>query len=187
MVNYAWIDRENLETIKNTIPEHIYPWLSKSNHLTATLQATGVTFSLSILSQSVSQPYPDEIQALDAEYQSALIRKVFLKGNEEPMIFARVVVPEPTYRHYQKDFDHLGDAPIGQTLLYNRDDVFRGPFEYQLLLPNSPLFQEVKAWLSHSIQPALWARRSVFRLRQGALLISEVFLGSLPAFPLKPS
>jgi chorismate--pyruvate lyase len=184
--NFNWISKEELESSQDNLQENTYNWLVLPNNLTETIKKTGATFSLNVLKQSFDKPYADEINAfhdypIDASF--ALIRKVILEGDGLPMIFARVIVPEATYLNYQEAFTHLGNAAIGNTLLYNDDNVVRKRFEYKLVTEQDDIFHELKTLNKKEDADNLWARRSIFVMPKGYLLITEVFLKALPTYP----
>lgn len=176
-----------LEREKNRITKNTYQWLTLPNNLTETMIKTGVSFSLKLLSQLFAQPYHDEISAFhdyptNASY--AWIRKVFLEGNQTPWIFARVIIPETTYFNYEHAFRNLGHAPIGNTLLYHNPQVTRKDFEYKQITVDDALFSELKIYHQALFLNDLWARRSLFMLPKGCLLITEIFLDHLRPYPI---
>jgi chorismate-pyruvate lyase len=175
-----------LDTLRHQISNTIYQWLVLPDNLTETIKKTGVDFSLTVESQSMGNPYLDEIDAfkdcaVDASH--SLIRKICLKGNHQPLVFARVIIPSATYLNYKNDFDTLGDAPIGNTLLYTNKRVIRGAFEYKSVEHNDPVFQELQRLDTLINGDTYWARRSIFILPKGALLISEFILTNIPNYP----
>ena len=185
-VESSWISRENLDCIRNNINENIYNWLVLSNNLTESIKKTGADFKLNLLSQSVGKPYSDEALVFNksnVDASTALVRRVFLEGNNRPMIFARVIVPESTYLNYRSEFTNLGSKPIGNTLLYNDEKVSRRDFEYNVIDSNSSVFHELKGLNQMLNEDHFWARRSVFDFPKGPILISEVFLKDIPLYP----
>lgn len=181
-----WIGRDKLDPKQDRLKENIYNWLVMPNNLTETIKKTGASFSLTLLNQSFDKPYIDEVSAfndypIDASY--SLVRKVFLEGDARPMIFARVIIPEETYLNYHDAFSNLGNSAIGNALLYNDKSVVRKDFEYKLVDPNDEVFHELKELNQVEDTDSLWARRSVFVMPKGYLLITEVFLNAIPTYP----
>lgn len=181
-----WICRDELDPAQDRLKENIYNWLVMPNNLTETIKKTGANFSLNLLNQSFDKPYVDEIGAfhnypVDASY--SLVRKVFLEGDTHPMIFARVIIPEETYLNYHDAFSNLGNSAIGNALLYNDKRVVRKDFEYKLIEPNDEVFHELKELNQIDDAHSLWARRSIFVMPKGYLLITEVFLNAIPTYP----
>lgn len=182
----TWKNRVELDALHHKPEKNIHDWLVKPNNLTETIKKTGATFSLELLSQSLDTPFADEINTFSnysIETSVALIRKVFIKANAQVVIFARVIVPEQTYLNYQDAFNNLGNAAIGNTLLYHNPDVTRTNFEYKALDCEDDTFQELKILHPISATEKLWARQSVFIMPKGRLLIKEVFLNTLPLYP----
>jgi chorismate-pyruvate lyase len=187
MTTSHWISKDQFKLKKESIKKNSYRWLALPNNLTETIIKTGACFSLNLLSQAFEKPYHDEMSAfhdypVDASY--ALIRKVFLEGNKTPWIFARVIIPEQTYWNYQHEINRLGHAPIGNTLLYHNPQVTRKDFEYKHMNADDEVFHELKKRDSTLILKDLWARRSLFLMPKGSLLITEIFLDNLGPYPL---
>lgn len=176
--NRGWKTKAELDASDLKPQPNIYDWLVKPQNLTETIRKTGKIFSLQVLNQSVGRPEIDEISAFEddaTDASVALIRTVFLNADAQPVIFARVIVPETTYLNYQNAFDNLGHSAIGNTLLYHNPDVTRTSFEYK------PLDATPK--ICHPESNFLWARRSIFKMPKGCLLITETFLNTLPPYP----
>lgn len=181
-----WMSRDELDPTQDRLKKNTYNWLVMPNNLTETIKKTGVSFSLKVLNQSLDKPYIDEISAfndypVDASY--ALVRKVFLEGDTHPVIFARVIVPEQTYFNYHAEFSRLGNSAIGNALLYHDKRIVRKEFEYKLLDSNDEVFHELKELNQIADEDSLWARRSIFVMPKGYLLITEVFLKAIPTYP----
>tara|TARA_R110002126_G_scaffold222360_3_gene367542 strand:- start:1728 stop:2297 length:570 start_codon:yes stop_codon:yes gene_type:complete len=187
MYKNNWIGRETLDFKRNEINKNTYNWMVMPNNLTETIKKTGVDFSLDLLSESFDKPYIDERKAFNnypADASNSFVRKVFLKGNNKPMIFARVIIPEQTYVSYKSEFMSLGSKAIGNALLHHDKQVHRSEFEYKFIIPSDEIFNEIKELNLMGNQKGLWARRSVFTLPKGYLLITEVFLITLPVYPV---
>lgn len=132
-----------------------------------------------VLSEQFEVPYLDE-QAVfipkEGEQTQNYIRKVFLLCNDKPVIFARTVVPQSTYEHYQRQFKHLGSQFIGETLLYRNPEVTRQAFEFAHIALTDVVKEELTQLLPATRESRLWARRSLFWLNTFPLLITEIFL-----------
>jgi len=184
---FNWISKQMLDLRRHEMNENIYKWLVMPKNLTETIKETGVQFSLDLLSESFDKPYDDENNAFHKypiDTSSSFVRKVFLKGDNEPMIFARVIVPEQTYINYKSEFVTLGSKAIGNALLHHDKQVIRGDFEYKLLSSSDKIFNEIVELNCTNKEDGLWARRSVFILPKGYLLITEVFLNAIPVYPV---
>lgn len=180
-----WFNRNILDK-KKVLEKNLYNWLVLPNNLTETIKKTGAEFSLTLLSQSFDNPYSEENDILayysvDASY--SLIRRVFLNANNKNMVFSRVIVPEKTYLNYRDELSKLGNSSIGNTLLYIDNEIERKEFEYKLVDCNDEVSQELKNLNHTTIKGFYGARRSVFILKKGSILISEFFLDALPEYP----
>lgn len=134
----------------------------------------------------MSQPYSDEIDAfntININASSSLIRRICLNGNQHPLTFARVIIPEATYLNYKHELDTLGNAPIGNTILYADSTITRNEFYFKRIENHDPLFQEIQTLTPSNPKEIYWARRSMFKLPKGHLLISELILNSIPNYP----
>jgi chorismate--pyruvate lyase len=137
--------------------------------------------SLALIQQGIAQPHSDEATKLElAEAEPfPFVRQVTIGSPNCRYLYCRVVVPPKLYYQEQTTFDTLGSRFIGETLLYNQPNVHRSKFEYALLNTDHTLYQEAALYTqinSTSINPKLYARRSLFYLPVLPLLITEVFV-----------
>jgi chorismate--pyruvate lyase len=109
----------------------------------------------------------------------AIIRQVQLLCEQRSWIYARTVIPAMSLRGRLQRLAHLGTRPLG-AMLFADPGMQRGVVELARILPGQVLFDVA---LSHSRQrpQEIWGRRSVFRLADKPLLVSEVFLPGFPA------
>jgi chorismate-pyruvate lyase len=111
------------------------------------------------------------------DWLPALCREVLMFANDEPVVFARTLVPEATARR-QGWLADLGGASLGHAL-FVRDDVERSTFEFARCGADTAIQRRMRA-----LAPALgtgepvWARRSRFAIGGAELLVMEVFLPS---------
>jgi len=113
---------------------------------------------------------------------SAFVRQVFLENEGVSWTYGRVIIPSEVYQRHFGQFDALKDRPIGETLLYNNPEVSRSAFEYAALTSSHPVYRTINDHFFLS-EPLLWARRSLFLMKGDPLLVTEVFLPTLPCFP----
>lgn len=162
-------------------------WLLDRGSLTHRLQMhSGGDFSVTVLQQGWGKPRRDEALALGIPFcQHALIREVVLNGHGQPWVFARSVIPLQTLHGKLRFLRTLGDRPLGELLFRNphiqRGPLFLAPWSCALLPATlQPLVRQPHG----SPTPAtLWARYSLFRHEAASLLVSEVFLPTLPGTP----
>lgn len=141
-------------------------WLTKPYVLSDALKRVCKDLTVNVVSQQFLVAMPDESIRLGlAPDELSFIREVILEGDGVPLTYGRVIVPSTTYHNHYDAFKNLGARPIGETLLYNNPESTRGDFEYG------------------KSEDGLWARRSIFTLRDDPLLVTDFFLPSLPDYP----
>lgn len=170
-----WYKRKQCVALK--IPDEINHWLFDSSSLTARLiERCSGKFRVELLSQKRTTPTPDEIRALGLRYRShAIIRQVILYCDDTPWVYARSVIPITTLSGPLRRLGRLGDKPLGAVLFADRS-IVRGEVEVAAIKP----CHESYMWTGNKGDRLLWGRRSVFRQRRKALLVSEFFLPDIP-------
>lgn len=165
--------RNRKQCFASNIPDEIHQWLFDRSSLTARMiDCCSGKFRVKVLSQERTAPTPDEIQALGLRYRShAIIRQVLLYCDDKPWVYARSVIPITTLRGPLRRLSYLGDKPLGAVLFADRS-IKRGEVEVTSLNPNKVNY----AWTRHGGKETIWGRRSVFKQRSKALLVSEFFL-----------
>lgn len=105
---------------------------------------------------------------------SALLRDVYLSCGATPMVFAHSVLPRRSLVGAWASLGQLGNRPLGAALFADQR-VQRGALQFRRLDARHPLY--LRAVIGILQPPAtLWARRSLFRLAQRRILVTEVFL-----------
>jgi chorismate--pyruvate lyase len=141
------------------IPAHVLPWLLDNSSLTAKLKNKYSDFRVTVISQVENTPYDCELRLLgDISDETIIVREVELMGEEQPVVFARSVIP--------KNIDtnkllSIGSKPLGE------------------LLFDDPLIKRDQ--LEVGQHQGVWARRSTFVVGTTKLLVSEIFLEKLYA------
>lgn len=168
----------------------IQEWLTKPTILSKALKRFSKTLQVKVLEQRFSDAFADEYSILQLDKNTKpFVRQVLLIGDQDvPLTYGRVIIPQATYQAYFQDFEKLGSQLIGETLLYNNPHVARSGFEYRYFNARDPLWNFIYRHLpKDSPQQDLWARRSVFNLKDKPLLISELFLPFLPVYQAEES
>ena len=129
-------------------------------------------FSVEVYGQQLAAPRLDESNLLNLAYKrAALVREVFLCGNNQPWVFARSIIPQSTLTGRLRALRHLDNRPLG-AVLFSDPTMTRGPMEIARIpaaaIPDNR--QDPHA--------TLWGRRSVFYLDNKPLLVSEIFLSA---------
>lgn len=144
---------------------HWRPWLCERGSLTQQLRkASQGQFDVELLRLFWAQPTRAEALRLGIPLrQRTLIREVHLCGYGKPWVFARSVIPATTLKGDDRRLLMLGNRSLG-SLLFSDPSIRRGQIEVTRL--------------THQ-QQRCWARRSVFTLQQGPILVMETFLPSM--------
>lgn len=141
---------------------HWRPWLCERGSLTHQLrQASRGQFEVELLTLHWDRPSRAEALCLGIPIrQPSLIREVHLCGYGSPWVFARSVIPAATLQGDARRLLLLGNRSLG-SLLFSDPSIRRGPIEVTRIMHQ---------------QQHCWARRSIFTLPQGPILVMETFL-----------
>lgn len=162
----VWVD--NLNQMPEPPAQIMVDWLTQPKRLVRALERAYPDITLTVVKQQHEVISPEEARLLHTSDREALVREIILSYENQPLVTAKVVIPDKTYVKYQYAFDQLGSQPIGDTLLYTRDDVVRSAFEF--------------AWTGQASDQPSWARRCVFEIAGYPLLIVETFIPPLRSY-----
>lgn len=167
-------------------PPGVRHWLTGGGSLTAKLIAHSRAFRVQRLHQRTAICLNDEAHAIGLHVAGRVWeREVLLRCDNTPVVFAHTVVPMTATASDWPLFSALGERSLGATLLFGDPRVQRGVLEFARLREGHPLVQRARAALAGEPllphwPPQLWyARRCLYRRRQGTLLVTEVFLPSV--------
>jgi len=164
----------------NAPPAYV-PWLTAGGSLTARLKAHSHAFRVQCLHQRTARCLSDEAAAIGMRHAGRVWeREVLLRCDNTPVVFGHTVVPMSATAADWPLFSSLGERSLGSTLFYD-PLVQRGALEFARLRPGHPLAQRARAALGVADSAILYARRCLYRRRQGTLLVTEVFLPSVLA------
>ena len=160
-------------------------WLFAPGSLTRLLQqASNGDFRVQLLSQGWQLPLPDEARLLGIRPKRyAMVRQVVLRCHGIPWVYARTIIPRTSLIGRQRRFVHLGDRPLG-AVLFADPTMRRSEVQVTCLEPQMDLHRIACRELD-DIPDTIWGRRSVFRLSNSPLLVSEIFLPAIGPFPVK--
>jgi len=167
--------------LRRSIPRGLSCWLLDTASLTLRLQRLCPgKFQVRVLSQVRRTPGIDEAQVLGMKPgKLAIIRQVHLLCDGQPWVYARTVIPVTSLRGKLQRLAHLGTRPLGG-MLFADPGMQRGRVELARISRGQPVYKAATCHLRH--RPVeIWGRRSVFRLFNRPLLVSEVFLPDFPA------
>jgi chorismate--pyruvate lyase len=156
-------------------------WLTTPGSLTARLVAHSRQFRVQKLRQESNLCLADEARAIGlARPQRVWEREVLLRCDGKPVVYGHTVVPMSATASDWPLFSALGERSLGSTLFYD-PLVQRGQLEFARLRPGHPLLARVHAATKGERrdgrpETVYYARRCVYRRRQGLLMVTEVFL-----------
>ncbi|UXI01398.1 chorismate--pyruvate lyase family protein [Photobacterium sp. TY1-4] len=143
------------------------PWLLEPDSLSRRFQRYCEHFTVTLLEQRVignHQLQADE-RALLGE-ADCLLRKVVLKGDGVPWVFARTLIPQTTLTGQEQDLEQLGEMPLGFRVFTDRS-----------ARRDALMVAQVRE-AAHS----LWARRSRLWVNDKPMLVAELFLEQAPIY-----
>lgn len=166
---------------KRAAPPHSNPWrpwLTYRHSLTRRIGERSRGFRVELVGQFFRFPNEDEYRALGRpSHRLAFVREVLLHANGTPVVMAHSIVGRRDLRGAWRSVAGLGTRPLAAVLFADRR-VSREAFEYARVDARHPLWRRARALVGRDF-PALWARRSLFRLRGRPLMVTEVFLPPL--------
>lgn len=159
-------------------PADLHWWLTNRGSLTRLIQERSEHFRVEPVFQALATACIDELEIMSLRRQTrALVREVYLRSNETPVVFAHSVIKKEHLQGAWRDLSHLGSRSLG-TMLFTNPLIQRAPLTFKKLKPRHPLFRRACARLQ--IYPNhLWARRSLFILLHQPILVTEVFLPAI--------
>ena len=153
-------------------------WLIDRGSLTARIESRCPGVRVKVVFQGLRRPDRDE-RFLFAHRGRArvLVREVFLYCGNVPVVFAHTVLDPEHLRGPWRSVARLGSRPLGAAL-FAEPQVQRYPLTQRKIGRQHELHRRVSTYLPDS-PASLWARRSLFRLRDSPILVTEVFLPSI--------
>ena len=167
-------------------PGPLRAWLTADGSLTARLLAHSEAFRVQRLHQRTALCLKDEARKIGmARPGRVWEREVLLRCDGAPVVFAHTVVPMSATASDWPLFNALGERSLGSTLFHD-PLVRRGELEFARLGAGHPLMQRALAALGEAGPGVLYARRCLYRRRQGTLLVTEVFLPPVLKLTARP-
>jgi len=137
------------------IPKEVLFWIRDDQSLTQKLKKRYPDFRVEVHKQEESSIYNHEINQLGGE-KNFIVREVSLYGDNQPVIFARSVIPKNTKTD---QILKIGNKPLGE-ILFTDPNILREAIEI-------------------TFHNDIWGRRSVFVMNYSRILVSEFFLKGL--------
>lgn len=155
-------------------------WLTDTMSLTKKLMARSEHFRVRRLRQQRGMCLTDEAELVELPRRSHVQeREVLLQCDGRPVVFAHTIVPLSATTSDWPFFGTLGERSLGTTL-FGDPRVIRGNLQYARLCAQHPLVERARAALEHpEFTAPLFARRCLYRRRNGVLLVTELFLPAI--------
>ncbi|HYC47106.1 MAG TPA: chorismate lyase [Burkholderiales bacterium] len=151
------------------------PWLTDRGSLTARIAARCPGVWVKVVFQGLRRPDRDErFMFADAGRSRVLVREVFLYCGDTPVVFAHTVLDPRDLRGPWRSVAGLGHRPLGAALFADAR-IERHPLKSRKIGWHHELHRRLSAHVRDAPR-ALWARRSLFRLHNSPILVTEVFL-----------
>jgi chorismate--pyruvate lyase len=163
--------------LRRRVPTDLRDWLIGTASLTARLRALyGRGFHVRVRSQRWLRPAFSERAALGmADHRVAIVREVHLWCVNEPVVFARTIIPAEALEGPGRRLAHLGARPLG-ALLFADHRIVRKNLELARIDPSHAVHASATGGRDGE---SLWGRRSVFLVRGQPILVSEIFLPAI--------
>ena len=117
----------------------------------------------------------DEARLLATPLRSRILRReVQLHCDSAAVVFAQSILPHRSLHGSWRGLVNLGSRSLGSELFAD-PRVVRTQLEYRKLTRHHVLYRRATEQMKLP-PPALWARRSMFRLHGAAIMVTEVFL-----------
>ncbi|HEY0848104.1 MAG TPA: chorismate lyase [Noviherbaspirillum sp.] len=151
-------------------------WLTDTASLTLKLMAHSEQFRVRRLRQERGLCLSDEFAVVDLHRRGCVQeREVLLQCDGRPVVYAHTIVPLSATTSDWPFFGTLGERSLGTTL-FGDPRVRRGNMQYARLRTQHPLARRACAALGEQLDAPLFARRCLYRRKNGVLLVTELFL-----------
>ena len=153
----SWNTYEAIEhELTNT---EIKSWLLEQGPITKRIKSIA-EFRLELIQDELSDATDDEILFLKIDSEEIRIREVILYGNENPMVFARTIIPNTTIEKGLKELGKIGNKPLGD-ILFEKDIFSKEDIVFASFKDKESLF---------------WGRKIKYTVKDQPFSVMEVFL-----------
>lgn len=150
-------------------------WLEHKDSLTARLKENCTDFRVQVLSESLSMPDSHEA-SLIAEQNPVWVREVYLYGDKQPWVYARSAMPADNSSNQLTEVKQLHQKPLGE-MLFSHPELQICERMIAEFKPESTLNPGNSTCIE-----SLWGRRTLFKVGQYPLVVTEIFLPKAPAY-----
>lgn len=174
MSKFKQLYKPLLDDAKWQSPDHlgiegteIGHWLLEQDSLSRRFQRHCEVFTVSLIEQVkiARTALTDDERALIGD-ADCLMRKVILRGDDEPWVFARTLIPISTLTGQESDLEQLGEMPLG----------------FRVFTDRSARRDALEVADVGTAESPLWARRSRLWINEKPLLVAELFLAQAPIY-----
>ena len=171
-----------------TVPPALRPWLTDPASLTARVRARCDALCVQVLFQGLGAALCDEAALLGLRTgERVWVREVLLVADGRPVVLARSLLPRRNVRGAWNLFHGMGARPLGAALFAD-PAIARSPLACTRLDARDARYHRARSalatrFLADAPERSLWGRRSLFRLRGRALMVSEFFLPAIFDLP----
>jgi chorismate--pyruvate lyase len=151
------------------------PWLTDRGSLTARIAERCPGVRVEVLFQGLRRPDRDERFVFAHRGRArVLVREIFLCCGDTPVVFAHTVLDPGDLCGVWRSIAKLGTRPLGAALFAD-PRIERHPLRTRKIGWHHELHRRLQRHAA-SAPGSLWARRSLFRLHDSPILVTEVFL-----------
>lgn len=161
-------------------------WLTEKGSLTRRLIAHSTHFRVRPLHQERGICLADESAAIELPRRACVQeREVLLQCDGLAVVYAHTVVPLSATASDWPFFGTLGERSLGTTL-FGDPRVVRGFLQFARLREQHPLARRAREAVGReAVDFPLFARRCLYRRKNGVLLVTELFLPAIAALRRK--
>lgn len=169
----CWYSRAHPAVLAR-ITSSLLPWLFEQGSLTQKLKTHCQHLTVKVLAKQQRWLTDIELQTMSCCQQRVHVREVLLFCDGQPWVYAQTLIPLEQVPKNIKPLIDLGASSLGE-IIFNLPEVQRGEIEVSCFEPDSCVYQLVTHLQQASVEH-LWGRRSVFRVDQYPLMVTEIFL-----------
>ncbi len=152
--------------------DSIMQWLFDPVSLTAKLKQISSQFKLEILGETWFKP--GEFDGLNFD-EPTLVREVLLYCQNQPWVFAHSQIPESTIAAGNQSLSQLGEQPLGE-MIFRHPNIRRQTIEVAEFDSLTQVYKLAGQVSKSDLPDVLFGRRSLFKLADKPLTVSEIFL-----------
>ncbi len=155
-------------------------WLIDRGSLTDRIRARCQAFRVELVFQGLRRATRDERVLFGGRGRQTLVREVYLRCGDVPVVFAHSVARRGDLRGAWRGLTRLGAQPLGAALFAN-PRVRRQALRFRALHARDELSLRAVGGGMPDGHQVLWARRSLFTLNNSPILVTEIFLPGILA------